>query len=1047
MSRTTTSPLRQRSIIAALLAGLLVLVGQTPAVAAPNVQTVTVAHTDISTVRGTPLKTFYEGAWSRNSTHSWATAGASFEIPFTGESVALFGRKATTNGTADVYIDGAKIGSADYHGAKSATTVPIFSQSGLASGNHVLRVVTVGWVNHASAEFTTASTVDERALLSADIERFGAFDPVDFTADSLSSFSGVLAEVTAVRDAASATDDDLALARATLESAVKELVEISGLRELVTRYQTRVPSMYTEESWAPFAAATVAASQVLGDASATAEAVVTAKNRLQDTASGLDTLADGAPGMIENNRFWLDTAGNPIFSQGGGIFQFGDRYYWYGVRYTGSQLYYDNPTRTYTRAGEGDFVSITAYSSDDLVNWTFENDVATRDTELHIPTSKDVSGSYFSDMETLADSVWIGRLGVAYNEQTGRYVLLTQFESPDPARVSNAGVLFLSGDSPVADFEYANLQTHIPGIYENPNKPGWNQGTGDQTVFTDDDGSDYLVFSSRDGRSRTYVGRLSDSDSLSVEKAVEVYRGAGREGNAMFKLDGQYYIATSDLHGWNSSQTYLVRSLNGQIQGAYSGMYVLPGTEKDYSHVTQSGFFLTVQGTEQDTVIYAGDRWADFAWNGLGYNQWVPLSGTGADVRFNSLSEWNLNAKTGEWDVGAGNNYVLNPDFAADRIAVTSLVGWTQTTDPSSSTTDFVANVSPGDSGSRFALRLGSASAFSGGVYQEMAVPSDVYELSLRSKNPGGLSAAQAVVTGADGERHSVDLPVSSDWTLVAASDIVIPEGTARVTVTATGSGGQTLSIDALSLRRQTIDTTALQKLYDATAGLAATDFAAPGWAEFTAARANAEAVLGSVRPQSDVDGAESRLEAARAALAPAVLSITGLPSRLLVPVGGLFDPASVTVTATFADGTKRALTPEEYEVIGFDSATAGDRTATIRVESDLLSSGGATVESRLDLSVLRVWSASVVYKTGDTVLFEGSRWLASWRTSNQRPGDVHGPWQQIVTGVDGVAVWTPSRIFTAGEIVVHEGQRYRAKWWTRAQTPGEVHGPWQPVG
>ncbi|GAA2124872.1 hypothetical protein GCM10009802_30080 [Streptomyces synnematoformans] len=27
----------------------------------------------------------------------------------------------------------------------------------------------------------------------------------------------------------------------------------------------------------------------------------------------------------------------------------------------------------------------------------------------------------------------------------------------------------------------------------------------------------------------------------------------GREGNAMFQLDGTYYTAASDLHGWNTS--------------------------------------------------------------------------------------------------------------------------------------------------------------------------------------------------------------------------------------------------------------------------------------------------------------------------------------------------------------------------------------------------------------------------------------------------------------------------------------------------------------
>ncbi|NQX15727.1 carbohydrate-binding protein [Rathayibacter sp. VKM Ac-2857] len=805
MTRTTTR--RLPALIAALLAGLLVLAGQSPLAGqtaeAAETRTTTVAFTATTTVRGTPDATFYEGAWSKSSTHTWASDGAAFEIAFTGETVALSGRKATTNGTADVFVDGVKIGSADYRGARSTTTVPIASFTGLAPGDHVLRVVTVGFINHASAEFTSTVLVDERARLAAALDRVGALGAPDFTASSWAPFSAAVATATAARDDAGSTDAALLAARSALETAETGLVRISGLRERLDEYRTRVPSAYTAASWAPFAAATVSAGEVLDDSAASAAAVVAAKNGLQTTAAALVPLADGTLQTVENNRFWLDTAGDPIFSQGGGIFRFGDRYYWYGVEYTGSQLYYDSPTRTYTRAGEGDFVAVTAYSSEDLVNWTFENDVATKDTALHIPASKDVTGTYFSDMDTLADAVWIGRLGVAYNEQTGKYVLLTQFESPDPARVTNAGVLFLSGDSPVADFEYANLQTHIPGVYRNPSKPGWEQGTGDQTVFTDDDGADYLVFSYRDGRSRTYVGRISDTDSLSVETAVEVYRGAGREGNAMFKLDGQYYVASSDLHGWNTSQTYLVRSLEGRIQGPYSSMYVLPGTEKDYSHVTQSGFFLTVQGTEQDTVIYAGDRWADFAWNGLGYNQWLPLSGTGADVRFNSLSEWDLNARSGEWQVGAGNNWILNPDFAADRIPVTTVTGWTQTTDASSTTTGFVSNPSPGADGSRFALRLGAAQAFSGGVQQQNDVPAGVYTLSLRADRPGGLDSARIVVTGADGVEHRTEIPATSGWADVRSAEFSLPAGTTTVAILASGPGGGSLTVDALALRRQ----------------------------------------------------------------------------------------------------------------------------------------------------------------------------------------------------------------------------------------------------
>jgi hypothetical protein len=67
--------------------------------------------------------------------------------------------------------------------------------------------------------------------------------------------------------------------------------------------------------------------------------------------------------------------------------------------------------------------------------------------------------------------------------------------------------------------------------------------------------------------------------------------------------------------------------------------------------------------------VYAGDRWSDFAGNGLGYNQWLPISFETGKPVFHSLSEWNINVKEGTWSVAAGNNYCLNPTYEADRVS------------------------------------------------------------------------------------------------------------------------------------------------------------------------------------------------------------------------------------------------------------------------------------------------------------------------------------------------------------------------------------------
>ncbi len=111
----------------------------------------------------------------------------------------------------------------------------------------------------------------------------------------------------------------------------------------------------------------------------------------------------------------------------------------------------------------------------------------------------------------------------------------------------------------------------------------------------------------------------------------------------------------------------------------------MKGSEEDYAHVTQTGFFVSVKGSKQETILYCGDRWANFAGNGLGYNQWFPLSFGDTVPYFNSLSSWNLDTKTGEWTAGEDNNYVKNGSFEADRRKIpspvkpvqTHLLGWT----------------------------------------------------------------------------------------------------------------------------------------------------------------------------------------------------------------------------------------------------------------------------------------------------------------------------------------------------------------------------------
>ena len=78
---------------------------------------------------------------------------------------------------------------------------------------------------------------------------------------------------------------------------------------------------------------------------------------------------------MQNDVFWKDTSGNPIYSQGGGVLKVGDTYYWYGAKYNGAVTYYNNPAAG--KNSDTSFNAITAYSSTDLVHWKFEGNVMT----------------------------------------------------------------------------------------------------------------------------------------------------------------------------------------------------------------------------------------------------------------------------------------------------------------------------------------------------------------------------------------------------------------------------------------------------------------------------------------------------------------------------------------------------------------------------------------------------------------------------------------------------------------------------------------------
>ncbi|WP_434036499.1 family 43 glycosylhydrolase [Formosa sp. 4Alg 33] len=348
---------------------------------------------------------------------------------------------------------------------------------------------------------------------------------------------------------------------------------------------------------------------------------------------------------IKNDTFWDTKNGEPIYSQGGGVFKFKDpdtnqeKYYWYGVHYKEAELYRQDPSVTQPQAS---FESVSCYTSSDLVNWEAEEPV------LSLEELK----------KHEAHNMWVGRLGVAYIKELKKYAMFVQH---------NSQVLITVSDRPTGPFKWHQRINMEPII--------GTTNTGDQTVFTDEDtGKSYLVYSYGKGRHKIYISEIGVKDGMvNLLDCTQVFKGAGREGNCMFKYKGKYYLFASNLYGWDSSYAYYL--VADDIKGPYTPenkMLITPGSLDDYAHITQTGFFVTVKDSDKEFVMYCGDRWSDFAGNGLGYNQWFPITFEGDEPYFNSLNSWNFDISTGNWNVANDNNYVKNGSFEADRRCIPS---------------------------------------------------------------------------------------------------------------------------------------------------------------------------------------------------------------------------------------------------------------------------------------------------------------------------------------------------------------------------------------
>ncbi|MBQ0120387.1 MAG: family 43 glycosylhydrolase [Bacteroidales bacterium] len=313
-----------------------------------------------------------------------------------------------------------------------------------------------------------------------------------------------------------------------------------------------------------------------------------------------------AMGSFTPGEKWADTDGRHINAHGGGIMYHNGTYYWYG-EYKGDYTYRSPGVGWECYRAEAGGVS--CYSSKDLYNWKFEGIALSPDT---VNTHSDIH-----------PTMVIERPKVIYNETTGKFVMWMHIDNHDYSKAS-AGVAV--GDSPTGPF------TYIESVHPN------GQIARDLTVYKDDDGKAYLIYSS-EGNATMQISQLTADYLKTVGTYTRNFADKFREAPAIFKRGGKYYIVSSGCTGWSPNEAeYAVADC---ITGPYTTINnPCRGKDADKTFYGQSTFVLPVQGVE-DTFIMMFDKWNKVDLIDSRYI-WLPIKFEGDELTVPWQDQWSL---------------------------------------------------------------------------------------------------------------------------------------------------------------------------------------------------------------------------------------------------------------------------------------------------------------------------------------------------------------------------------------------------------------------
>ncbi len=333
---------------------------------------------------------------------------------------------------------------------------------------------------------------------------------------------------------------------------------------------------------------------------------------------------------IRSGELWYDDGGRHINAHGGGIMKYGDTYYWFGEH---------KDDRT-----SDALVGVMCYASTDLANW--RNCGVALSVTPSVDNQNNGASSRFgrnmgSDIER---GCILERPKVIYNPVTKKFCMWFHLELKGQG-YSAARYGVAVADRPEGPYKFLYSSRANAGTWPVEGSPmhfdeylkrdfGTGQMARDMTLFVDDDGKAYHIFSSEENFT-LHIAELTADYLHHTGRYTRVAPGGQNEAPAIFKHGGTYWMITSGCTGWapNEARMFSAPSIWGpwtQHPNPCRG----PLAEKTFNG--QSTFILPVNGQ----YIFMADIWRPRHPRDARYI-WLPIEWEDGKPVIRWRDEWN----------------------------------------------------------------------------------------------------------------------------------------------------------------------------------------------------------------------------------------------------------------------------------------------------------------------------------------------------------------------------------------------------------------------